>query len=88
MLGKPADEADGRRMLRALSGRTHEVITGVALLPPGDPEPSTFAVTTNVRMRELDDDAIAAWLAGGEALGCAGAYNIEAMLASGVASSA
>jgi len=82
VLGKPADETDARRMLRALSGRTHEVITGVALLSPGDDAPSTFAVTTNVRMRELDDDAIAVWLAGGEALDCAGAYNIERMLAS------
>jgi septum formation protein len=82
VLGKPADDADARRMLRALSGRSHQVVTGVALLAPGDSEPSTFAVTTEVRMRDLDDGAITAWLAGGEALGCAGAYNIERMLAS------
>lgn len=85
ILGKPADADDARRMLRALSGRAHQVITGVALLVPPDDEPVTFAVTTPVTMRELDDDAISAWLAEGEALGCAGAYNIERHLASVVA---
>jgi septum formation protein len=81
VLGKPADRADAERMLRALSGRTHTVVTGVAVLQPGETEPQTFAVTTPVEMRELREDAIAAWLAGDEALGCAGAYNIEAHLA-------
>jgi len=82
VLGKPADEADAARMLRALSGRTHQVITGVAIVSPGQREPMTFAVTTTVTMRGLDDDAIATWIAKGEALGCAGAYNIEHHLAS------
>jgi septum formation protein len=81
VLGKPADGADARRMLRELSGRTHQVITGVAVLSSGEPDPVTFAVTTPVTMRTLDDAAIEAWLAEGEALGCAGAYNIERMLA-------
>jgi septum formation protein len=82
VLGKPVDEADARRMLRSLSGRTHQVVTGVAVLMPESRDPQTFAVTTDVEMRELDDDAIGAWLAGNEALGCAGAYNIEAHLGS------
>jgi septum formation protein len=82
VLGKPVDEADAARMLRALSGRTHQVITGVAVVAPGQTEPVTFAVTTDVAMRELDEDAIARWIAKGEALGCAGAYNIEHHLAS------
>jgi len=81
VLGKPADEADARRMLRELSGRTHQVITGVAVLAAQGGEPETFAVTTDVDMRELDDAAIDAWLAEDEALGCAGAYNIERHLA-------
>lgn len=80
--GKPSDEPDAWRMLHALSGRTHQVVTGVALLLPGRTEPETFAVTTDVAMRELTDGDIAAWLAGDEALGCAGAYNIERHLAS------
>jgi len=82
ILGKPADRADAERMLGALSGRTHAVVTGVAVQTPGMPEPQTFAVTTPVDMRELDDAAVAEWLAGDEALGCAGAYNIERHLAS------
>jgi septum formation protein len=82
VLGKPADRADAERMLRALSGRTHSVITGVAVLRPGAADPETFAVTTPVDMRELDDANIAEWLDGDEALGCAGAYNIERHLAS------
>jgi septum formation protein len=82
VLGKPADAADARRMLRALSGRRHQVVTGVAVLSSGDLDPETFAVTTDVDMRDLDDAAIDAWVAGDEALGCAGAYNIERHLAS------
>lgn len=82
VLGKPADAEDARRMLGALSGRTHEVVTGVALLAPGADEPLTFAVCTPVAMRALDADAIETWIAEGEALGCAGAYNIERHLAS------
>lgn len=82
VLGKPADEADARRMLHALSGRSHEVITGVALLEPNARLPRTFSVRTRVDMRCLDEATIDAWLARGEALGCAGAYNIEHHLAS------
>ena len=81
VLGKPADLDDAWRMLRALSGRTHEVVTGVALLAPADVDPRTFAVTTEVAMRDLDDAGIEAWMAHGTFLGCAGAYNIEADVA-------
>ena len=81
VLGKPTDVADAWRMLRALSGRTHEVVTGVAILAPDDPEPRTLAVTTHVAMRPLDDEAIETWMAHGTFLGCAGAYNIEAQVA-------
>ncbi|MBN2247124.1 MAG: Maf family protein [Coriobacteriia bacterium] len=82
VLGKPAGADDARRMLRLLSGRTHDVVTGVALLPAGADSPDTFAVTTVVQMRALDAAAIESWIARGEALGCAGAYNIEHHLAS------
>ena len=81
VLGKPADVADAWRMLRALSGRTHEVVTGVAILSPDSTAPRTFAVTTEVAMRPLDDAAIEEWMAHGTFLGCAGAYNIEAQVA-------
>jgi septum formation protein len=82
VLGKPRDVDDAWRMLRALSGRTHEVVTGVALLPSDATEPHTFAVTTEVQMKSLDDAAVEAWMASGEFMGCAGAYNIEAQVAS------
>ncbi len=82
ILGKPADLAEARSMLRDLSGRTHTVITGVALGLPGQDGPRTFAVTTPVLMRELDEGSIEAWVDKGELLGCAGAYNIESHLAS------
>lgn len=81
VLGKPADEDDARTMLRALSGRLHEVVTGCAVLPARADAPRTFAVTTRVLMRDLDDDAIAEWMARGEFMGCAGAYNIEGQVA-------
>lgn len=81
LLGKPADEADAWRMLRALAGRTHQVVTGVAALTPDLAEPHTFAVTTDVAMRPLDDRQIEEWMALGTFLGCAGAYNIEAQVA-------
>lgn len=82
VLGKPADLDDAYCMLRALSGRTHEVVTGVALLAPGADVPRTFAVTTHVTMRGLSGEDLAVWVAKGELLGCAGAYNIEHHMAS------
>jgi septum formation protein len=68
-------------MLRALSGRTHQVVTGVALAGPHDAQPRTFAVTTDVTMKALSDCRIDAWMAMGEFMGCAGAYNIEGQVA-------
>lgn len=82
LLGKPADTADAWRMLRSLSGRTHEVVTGCGLLAPDHAEPLTFSVVTQVRMKELTEPEIEAWMAQGTFLGCAGAYNIEAQVAS------
>jgi len=81
VLGKPSDVPDAWRMLRALSGRTHQVVTGVAALTPELSEPHTFSVTTDVVMKPLTDCQIEAWMAMGTFLGCAGAYNIEAQVA-------
>lgn len=80
VLGKPVDEADAWRMLRSLSGRTHQVITGCTIARPGEAFHS-FAVATNVQMQELTDCRIEAWMAMGEFMGCAGAYNIEGQVA-------
>lgn len=80
VLGKPKDLDDAWRMLRGLSGRTHQVVTGVALASAGA-SPRTFSVTTDVTMRALSDARIEAWMARGEFMGCAGAYNIEDQVA-------
>jgi septum formation protein len=79
-LGKPGSDSEARQMLHALSGRHHEVVTGVAIVIGGRVARS-FAVTTDVEMHALGDDEIERWIARGEHLGCAGAYNIEHHLA-------
>jgi len=80
VLGKPANERDAWRMLRALSGRTHQVVTGCTLACP-EQALRSFAVVTNVQMQPLTDCRIEAWMAMGEYMGCAGAYNIEGQVA-------
>jgi septum formation protein len=81
VLGKPRDIDDAWRMLRALSGHVHEVVTGIAVLAPGSDAPRTLAVTTPVTMRALSDADIERWMRKGTFMGCAGAYNIEAQVA-------
>lgn len=77
ILGKPRDAADARRMLRALSGRAHEVLTGVALFAPGGACVEARAVCTAVTFRPLSDAEIAAYVASGEPADKAGAYAIQ-----------
>lgn len=80
VLGKPAHEPDAWRMLRALSGRTHQVVTGCTIVCDGS-RLRSFAVVTDVQMQTLSDCRIEAWMAMGEFMGCAGAYNIEGQVA-------
>jgi septum formation protein len=75
VLGKPADDADARRMLAALRSRTHTVVTGVAVRAP-DSE-WTAAIESQVRMRAYTDDEIAAYVAEGGGRDKAGAYGIQ-----------
>jgi septum formation protein len=75
MLGKPADAADAARMLRMLSGRTHRVITGVALATRAGTE--VAAEVTAVRFLMLSDAEIAEYVATGEPMDKAGAYAIQ-----------
>lgn len=81
VLGKPEDVDDAWRMLRSLSGATHQVVTGFAIVCPAEGELRLSSVVTNVRMKELTDEAIESWMALGEFMGCAGAYNIEGQVA-------
>lgn len=75
LLGKPRDEADARDLLRALSGTTHVVVTGVALKAGGKVLVRT--VETRVTMRRLDEAEILAYARSGEGMGKAGAYAIQ-----------
>jgi septum formation protein len=86
-LGKPADQAEARAMLRALSGRAHHVSTCFAISAPADPARAVHreTVTSRVVFRALDDDEIAAYAATGEGLDKAGAYAIQGIGAFAVA---
>jgi septum formation protein len=79
ILGKPEDAADAARMLRLLSGRTHRVITGVALVTAKRTE--VAAEATAVRFLSLSDEEIAAYVATGEPMDKAGAYAIQGQAA-------
>jgi septum formation protein len=77
ILGKPADAADARGMLRRLSGRSHEVLTAVALLAPDGRIAGEVLVRTVVDFRPLDTAEIDAYVASGEPADKAGAYGIQ-----------
>ena len=74
VLGQPATAEEAHAMLTALAGREHRVISGIALL--GEQQQVVSAVTT-VRLRQLDDDEITAYVAQGEWQGRAGGYAIQ-----------
>ncbi len=75
ILGKPENEADAFSMLSNLSGRTHEVITGVCV-QKGE-RIVLFSVSTEVVFRELEKSEIAAYIASGDPMDKAGAYAIQ-----------
>ncbi|MDO4590258.1 MAG: Maf family protein [Slackia sp.] len=83
--GKPSDEADAKRILAELSGRAHQVITGVSVwlvgAPAGEEDISlafrSFAETSHVLFKELDDELIERYVATGEPMDKAGAYAVQ-----------
>lgn len=75
ILNKPVDDADAARMLRQLSGREHEVFTGVTLRHAGGEQ--TLVERTVVWFASLSESDIAWYVASGEPLGKAGAYGIQ-----------
>ncbi|MDR6602939.1 septum formation protein [Achromobacter deleyi] len=77
VLGKPTDRDDAMRILRALSGATHDVHTAVAVWA-GNQLLEAVSVT-QVRMRELTDDEIGRYCDSGEPFGKAGAYGIQGL---------
>ena len=76
-LGKPADAAEAHGMLMALSGREHEVFTGVCVLDVETGRSETRSVRTGVRFRPLSSEEIDAYIATGEPMDKAGAYAIQ-----------
>jgi septum formation protein len=77
IMGKPRDETDARRMLQALSGRTHQVISAVSLAAPT--RQITRTSVTEVRFRPLGDDLISRYWQTGEPRDKAGAYGIQGL---------
>lgn len=75
MLAKPADVADAIRMLRLLSGKTHEVITGVCLMKNGRMD--TRSASTLVTMNTVSEAEIQSYVESGEPMDKAGAYAIQ-----------
>ena len=84
LLGKPKDAADAARMLRSLSGRAHEVYTGVAVLCCGGEQGQItrcHAVRTEVYVHDMTDDEIRGYIATGEPADKAGGYGIQGAFA-------
>jgi septum formation protein len=77
ILGKPKNSEDARNMLTRLSGRTHSVMTGVALVRLPDAEQRDFVETTQVHFDTLPEDEITRYLDTDEAFDKAGAYGIQ-----------
>lgn len=75
MLGKPSSKENAFEMLRALSGRTHKVITGCAILYKS--KKISFSCTTEVSFYELEDREISDYIETGEPMDKAGAYGIQ-----------
>lgn len=81
ILGKPTGEQDAKQMLTRLSGRVHQVITGVAVLHHGRRFCRQADVSTEVRFRRLSALEIERYVATGEPFGKAGAYAIQGQAA-------
>lgn len=83
IFGKPADDEEAARMLQALSGRTHRVLSAVALVegPHGAFAAQCVLQVSSVRFRELGSDEIVRYVASGESQGKAGAYAIQSQAA-------
>src|SRR5688572_18875414 len=78
ILAKPMDEADAKRMLRMIGGRTHEVLTAVSIFHPGEIV-DTRMDTTTVEFAELSDADIEWYVSSGEPMDKAGAYAVQGL---------
>lgn len=76
-LGKPRDAEDAERMLRALSGREHEVFTGICLIDAATGREEARVARTGVTFKKLSGEEISAYVLTGEPMDKAGAYGIQ-----------
>jgi septum formation protein len=79
VLGKPSGLEDAMRMLRLLSGQTHQVHTGICLVRAPDEIEAVKHETTLVTFRELDEEEIRSYVESGEPLDKAGAYAVQGL---------
>lgn len=80
ILGKPANEKEAREMLRSLSGKTHQVITGIAIIDSNNLDNFLSEVEiTQVTFRKISEEEIEAYLQTGEPFDKAGAYGIQGL---------
>ena len=79
ILGKPTDAADVDRILKMLSGKTHEVLTAVALTVSPSEKPLWLVQVSKVQFAELSQEQIDSYIASGEPFGKAGAYGIQGL---------
>ncbi|EEG78148.1 Maf family protein [Dethiobacter alkaliphilus] len=77
LLGKPKDSMEAKEMLRSLSGRTHHVLTGVAVIDSENHRTLDHVETTAVKMRHLREEEIDGYVQSGEPFDKAGGYGIQ-----------
>lgn len=77
VMGKPKNEEEARAMLRMLSGKENDIITGVTIVDSATDRKISFCDTTKVFMRKLSEDEIDAYIKTGEPMDKAGAYSIQ-----------
>lgn len=83
ILGKPQNEDDAKRLLRLLSGKTHQVLSGIAVIQQNgkDVKLMSNVVSTDVTFQPLSEHSIEQYVASGEPMGKAGAYGIQGFAA-------
>ena len=77
VLGKPRDESDARRMLEKLSGREHQVLSGLCVWPLPENRPAVRLASTTLKMDILSPDQLDDYLASGQWSGKAGAFGYQ-----------
>jgi len=77
ILGKPKNKKEAREMLKSLSGKEHQVITGIAVVNAKTKKMLGDAVVTKVKFRKLTNELIEKYITSGEPLDKAGAYGIQ-----------